>query len=45
MPDGVIIHIRALYQNDPMGIKFTDRNENGIEEDDDDNDYVPFDEE
>ena len=35
MPDDVISRIHALAQNVPMGITFTNRNENEIEEDDD----------
>ena len=45
MPDDVIIRIHSLARNDPMGITFTDRNENEIKENYDYNDYVPSDEE
>ena len=45
MPDDVISRINALAQNYPMGITFTDRNEKEIKEYDDNNDYVPSEEE
>ena len=45
MPDDLIGRIHSLAQNDPMRIKFADRNENEIEEDDDGYEYVPSNEE
>ena len=41
----MISQIHALARNNPTGITFTDRNENEIKEDDDNDDYVPSDEE
>ena len=41
----MIIRIHALTQNDLIWITFTDRNEKKIEEDDDNDDYVPSNEE
>ena len=45
MPDDVISRIHALAKNDPMGITFTGRNEKEIKEYDDENDYLPSEEE
>ena len=45
MPHDMIIRIHLLSQNDPIGITFTNRNENEIDEDDDSDDYLPSDEE
>ena len=45
MQDDVISRIQALSRNEPIGATFTDRDENEIEEDNDDNDYVTSNEE
>ena len=43
--DDAISCIHDLAQNEPTVITFTKRNENEIQEDDDDGDYVPYREE
>ena len=45
MPDDVISRIHALARNQPKGITFTGRNEIETKEDDENDDYVPSNEE
>ena len=45
MPDAVISRIHALARNQPKGITFTGRNEIETKEDDENDDYVPSNEE